>query len=302
MKVGVTLPIGNHLPGSETAPYPVIRRLAQQAEAIGLDSVWIFDHLLFRYPERPDAGPHEGWTMLAALAEATERIELGMLVTGLRLRNPGLLAKMAATLDHVSGGRLILGVGAGWHDPELEAFGYPTDHRVGRFEESVQVLTALLRAGRADFQGRWATARSAVLLPAARPDLPILIAARSPRMTRLMARYADAANTAWFAHADDPLLLARSAMLDQACLAEGRDPASLVRTAGISIRLPGATGPGPVRSTAGVLPTTTDDPEATLRGFADAGFAHGIVWLEPMHERSLERLGVAVAHLRAAGG
>ena len=298
MKVGVTLPMGNHTIGAVPASYPTIRAFAQRAEAIGLDSVWVFDHLLFRYPDRADAGAHEGWTLLAALAAATDRIELGTLVLGLRLRNPALLAKMAATLDHVSGGRLILGVGAGWHNPELEAFGYPTDHRIGRFEEALAVLASLIRTGAADVDGQWVSARDAVLIPPARPDIPILIAARAPRMTRLVARHADLSNTAWFATANDPILAQRSAMLDGACRAEGRDPASLVRTVGISVRLPGATGPGPGRIPSGALPRLTDDPEAALAGFARAGFAHGIVWLEPMNEDSLEQLGAAVAAMR----
>jgi alkanesulfonate monooxygenase SsuD/methylene tetrahydromethanopterin reductase-like flavin-dependent oxidoreductase (luciferase family) len=300
MKVGVTLPIGDHTPGSAPAPYPTIRAMAQRADAIGLDSVWVFDHLLFRFAGRPDAGPHEAWTILAALAEATDRVELGTLVAGMRFRNPGLLAKMAATLDHVSDGRLILGVGAGWHDAELEAFGYPTDHRVGRFEEALAILVSLIRNGTADLEGRWACARAATLIPLARPDIPVLVAARAPRMMRAIARHADASNIAWFANADDPILAKRSAMLDEACRAEGRDPASLVRTVGVSIRLPGATGPGPGRDPARSLAAITADPDGALRGFAEAGFAHAIVWLEPMNERSLERLGVAAALLRAS--
>ena len=160
---------------------------------------------------------------------------------------------MAATLDQVSQGRLILGVGAGWHDPELEAFGYPTDHRVGRFEEALKVLASLIRTGAADLDGQWVNAREAVLIPPARPDIPILIAARAPRMTRLVARHASWSNTAWFVTADDEILAQRSAMLDEACRAEDRDPASLVRTVGISIRLPGAIGPGPGRSPVGAL-------------------------------------------------
>ena len=299
MKVGVTLPIGNHR-GGRPAPYPAVRSFVRRAEELGLDSIWGFDHLLFRMPDAAESGVHEGWTLLAALAEATDRVELGMLVTGLRLRNPGLVAKMAATLDHLSGGRLILGIGAGWHDPELEAFGYPVDHRVGRFEEAATVLTSLIRTGSADFDGRWVSARSAVILPPARPDIPILVGARAHRMMRLTARFADMSNLAWFARADDPVLLPRTAMLDDACRAEGRDPASLVRTVGISIRLPGATEPGPGRHPLGVLPAITEDPEAALRGFAEAGFAHGIVWLEPMNETSLDRLGATVATLRGA--
>ena len=132
MKVGVVLPVGDHR-GGPPAGYSDILAMAQRAEVVGLDSIWLFDHLLFRMPDQPESGAHEGWTIIAALASATAHVELGTLVMGMRLRNPGLLAKMAATLDHVSGGRLTLGVGAGWHDPELEAFGYPTDNRVGRF-------------------------------------------------------------------------------------------------------------------------------------------------------------------------
>ena len=300
MKVGVGLPVGNHR-GTGPAPYPAIRSMALQAEAIGLDSIWVYDHLLFRMPDLPESGAHEGWTLLAALAAITERVEVGMLVTGLRLRNPGLLVKMAATVDTVSGGRLILGVGAGWHDPELEAFGYPTDHRIGRFEEALEVLVPLIRNGTANYEGRWATARNAVMLPPARPDIPILIAARGPRMLRLTARHADMSNLAWFASADDPLLAQRTATLDEACQANGRDPATLVRTVGVYIRLPGATTASPVRGQEG-SPQLTKEPEAVLQGFADAGFAHAVVWLDPMDEQSLARLGIAAARVGASGG
>ena len=133
--------------------YPAIRAVAVAAERSGLDSVWVFDHLLFRI-DGETTGIHECWTILSAVAEATSRVELGTLVMCTGFRNAGLLAKMAATLDHVSGGRLILGIGAGWHEPEYEAFGYPYDHRVARFEEALTVITELIRHGRADLDGR----------------------------------------------------------------------------------------------------------------------------------------------------
>src|SRR5579871_6689385 len=158
------------------APYPEIRDLARQAESAGLDSIWVYDHLLYRV-DGQTTGIHEGWTVLAALAEATQRVELGTLVVCTGFRNPALLAKMAATLDNVSDGRLILGLGAGWHDPEYDAFGYPTDHKVSRFEEALTLISELIRTGRADMDGRWTTARDAVLVPPARPDIPILVAA-----------------------------------------------------------------------------------------------------------------------------
>ena len=130
-----------------------IRAGAIAAEQAGLDGVWLYDHLLYRFPERPSTGVWEGWTFLAALAEATERCELGTIVMCTAFRNPAVLAKMAATLDEVSGGRLILGLGAGWHQPEFEAFGIPFDRKAGRFEEALQIIVPLLREGKVDFAG-----------------------------------------------------------------------------------------------------------------------------------------------------
>ena len=194
------------------------------AEAGGLDSLWVFDHLLFRF-DGATTGIHECWTILSAIAEATSRVQLGSIVMCTSFRNPALLAKMAATLDHVSDGRLILGIGCGWHEPEYEAFGFPTDHRVGRFEEALTVITGLIRDGRADLDGRWVQARDAVLLPPARPDIPILIAAKRPRMLELTARHADAWNLAWFGEPSERFETVRAALGD-ACATVGRDPAT----------------------------------------------------------------------------
>src|SRR5215207_4610151 len=193
LKVGVILP---HAEGDATAPddprvtprWPAIREIAERSEALGLDSIWVFDHLISRGADEPDSGLHEAWTVLAATAAVTERVELGALVMCTSFRNPALLAKMAATLDDISGGRLILGLGCGWHDPEYEAFGYPTDHKVGRFEESLDVIRRLLAGEAVSMEGRWLqTDRAKLLPPAGRPDLPILVAAKGPRMLELTA-------------------------------------------------------------------------------------------------------------------
>src|SRR5215469_4876315 len=127
--------------------YETIRAVAQQAEADGFDSIWLADHLLYRDPGAPTRGIWECWTMLAALAEATQRVELGTLVLCNAFRHPAILAKMATTLDEVSHGRLILGLGAGWNEPEYRAFGLPFDHRVDRFEEALQIIRPLLQDG-----------------------------------------------------------------------------------------------------------------------------------------------------------
>jgi probable F420-dependent oxidoreductase len=234
MKIGLVLPMSDD-DGTGAPPWPVIRGLARQAEAGGADSVWVYDHLLFRL-DGGTTGIHEAWTLLAAVAAATERVELGTIVLATSFRNPALLAKMATTLDAVSGGRLVLGVGCGWHEPEYSAFGYPFDHRVDRFEEALTILAALVRDGACTFAGRYHQVRDCVILPRGpRPRIPLLVAAKGPRMLRLAAEHADAWNTAWFGMPDDRLAQ-RLADLRAACAAVGRDPATLEVTVGVTVK------------------------------------------------------------------
>jgi alkanesulfonate monooxygenase SsuD/methylene tetrahydromethanopterin reductase-like flavin-dependent oxidoreductase (luciferase family) len=142
---------------------------------------------------------------------------------------------MAATADEVAGGRLILGLGCGWHEPEYEAFGYPFDHRVGRFEETLRILVPLVNGQRVTFEGEWNRTEDAVLVPPPRrPTMPILIAAKGERMLRLTARHADAWQTAWFGLPDERYA-GRYRDLLAACEAEGRDPASLELTVGVDV-------------------------------------------------------------------
>lgn len=296
MKVGVMVPVGNHagLPAS----LPDVLAFARRADSLGLDGLWIPDHALFRFPDAPERGTHEAWSVLAALAVATDTIGLGTLVLGLRFRNPALLAKMAATTDEISGGRLTLGVGAGWHDPEYEAFGYPLDHRLGRTEEAFDLLTRLIRERRASADGRWVHARDAAILPPARADMRILSSARRGRMADIVARYADASNIAWMGRPDDPVLVERMAGLDAACERIGRDPATLERTVGVSIRYPDATAPGPGPDESKNLNGRLDDPRPVadgLRAFSDAGYPEVMVWPEPADLGALERLAASVA-------
>ena len=296
MRIGVVLPIADEDDGSGVPSYAAIRDIALAAEAAGFDSVWVFDHLLFR-SEGEESGIHECWTILAAIAEATSRVELGTIVLCTAFRNAALQAKMAATLDEVSGGRLIFGIGSGWHDPEFEAFGYPTDHKVSRFEESLAVISGLIREGRADLDGRYVTARDAVLLPPARPDLPILVAAKGPRMLDLTARHADAWNLAWFGFPDERLARVRSELLE-ACRRVGRDPATLAISVGVTVRYPQA-GVTPPPTTRPGLTGTPEEVAAGLRAHADAGARHVIVSLEPCTRETVGRLAEAVALLRA---
>ncbi len=298
MRIGIVLPIGEEEDERGIPDYATIRAVAIRAEATALDSVWVYDHLLYR-ADGETSGIHECWTILSAIAEATDRVGLGTIVMCTAFRNPALLAKMAATLDHVSDGRLTLGIGCGWHDPEYEAFGYPTDHKVGRFEESLTVICDLIRRGRADFDGRYVTARDAVLRPPARPDLPILIAAKQPRMLELTARHADAWNLAWFGLPDERLGRVRGELID-ACRRVGREPASLAVTVGVNVRYP-KVGP-PAATEAPTGPALTGTPEqiaAGLAAHAEAGASQVIASLDPCTPATVDEFAEAVRIQRA---
>jgi probable F420-dependent oxidoreductase len=288
MKVGVVLmPRGARTAeGLEPAvPFAQHRALARGIEEAGFDSLWVYDHLLERFPPTPTDGDWEAWTMLAAHAATTTRVEIGTLVTAIPFRNPGLLSKMAITVDEISGGRLILGLGAGWHKPEFDAFGYPFGAKVDRFEEALQIIRPLLREGRATFDGRFYSADDAELVPRGpRPDaIPIMIAAFGPRMLRMTARFADIWNTAWYGSVDGYLKAVGE--MREACEAEGRDPATLVHTAGLMVTHPD----GPPESEKG-LSGSPEEVAVGLRAFDEAGAALAICRLNVMNERSLDFL------------
>lgn len=293
MRIGIVLPI-EEAPDGTAPTYSAIREMAVAAEAGGLDSVWVYDHLLFRF-DGEESGLHECWTILAAVADATQRVELGTLVMCTAFRNPGVLAKMAATLDHISGGRLILGIGTGWHDPEFEAFGLPIDRKVSRFEEAFAIIRDLIRTGRADLDGTYVQARDAFLRPAARADLPILVAAKGPRMLELTARHADAWNLAWFGLPNERLARVRGELAD-ACRRVGRDPASLSITVGVNVRFPDLAAPG---DDGPALSGDADEIAAGLAAHAAAGADHLIAALDPNTPEALASFLGAVTRYRA---
>jgi probable F420-dependent oxidoreductase len=303
MKVGLILPMSES-DGPGAASWARIRQLARFAETGGIDSVWIYDHLIFRLPDQDESGLHEAWTLLTAVAAATERVELGTIVLGTGFRPPALLAKMAATLDEVANGRLILGLGTGWHEPEYTAFGYPYDHRAGRFEEALAIIGPLTRGERVTFHGRWHDVDDAVLLPPPpRPSrlpgrIPILIAARGERVLRLVARHADAWNAAWFGLPNERFTQRRADLL-AACEAENRDPATLQVTVGLTIDAERASDGRPGAPDA--LPADVDAVGAALDAWRDLGVAHVQVDLRPVAERTIEVLLEARAKHRGEG-
>jgi probable F420-dependent oxidoreductase len=296
VKIGVIVPAAASDSGGDRPSWPAIRSFAQAAEAHGLDSVWMYDHFFYKPSDGPIDGQLEAWTVVSAVAAATERVQIGTLVLCSSFRSPALVAKMAATADEVSGGRLILGLGAGWHDAEYDAFGFPKDRRVDRFEEALRIVVPLVRGESVTFDGRYHQARDAVLEPAPARRIPVLVAAVRPRMLRLTARYADAWNTAWFGGPDERLR-ERLEHLDAALAAEGRDPETLERTVGIEVRDPeratAADGDGD-RSFSG----SVDELAEAIDAYEALGIGHLIVVLQPMTEASLERLALALSRRR----
>lgn len=279
--MGLLLPDHERQFDGKTARWTDLREMATIGEAIGADSIWVTDHLLHRAPDQQPRGAWECWSHLSALAAVTNRVDLGTLVICTGFRNPALLAKMAATVEEISNGRLVLGIGAGWNEPEYRAFGYPFDHRVSRFEEALAILTGLLRKGHIDFQGQYYEARDCELRPRGpRPQgPPIMIGSIAPRMLDLLARHGDAWNVWWTNTGNSAAGVSPvAAKVDQACLAVGRDPATMAKTASVLVAI-GPERPAPP----GVAPLagTPEQIAAGLGAYAAAGVDHLQVRLQP---------------------
>jgi alkanesulfonate monooxygenase SsuD/methylene tetrahydromethanopterin reductase-like flavin-dependent oxidoreductase (luciferase family) len=224
----------------------------------------------------------------------TARVEIGPLVSCMSFRNPAYLAKLADTIEEISGGRLILGLGAGWHESEYRAFGFPFDHRVSRFEEGLRIVHGLLRQGRVDFVGRFHEARECELQPRGpRPGgPPILIGSSGPRMLGLVARYADQWNAYFPSTKNQPAGVAPLRdRVDAACREAGRDPATLGRTIAVFVDMaPGrrASPPLPAHWVFAPLAGSSERLAEELRAYAREGIDHVQLWLEPNTLPSLE--------------
>jgi alkanesulfonate monooxygenase SsuD/methylene tetrahydromethanopterin reductase-like flavin-dependent oxidoreductase (luciferase family) len=219
-------------------------------------------------------------------------VEIGTLVLCNAFRNPAVLAKMATAADEVSDGRLILGVGAGWHEPEYRAFGVPFDHRVDRFEEALQILRPLLRDGHVDFGGRYYQARDCVDLPRGpRPEgPPLVVGGEGPRMLRLVARYGDLWNTGYMG---GPVTMTEPlARIGAACREVGRDPATLGISALIGVRFPDLVDKPSIFDNP--LTGTPAEIAAAIRGYADLGVRHIMFQHEPYTDEARQRLAEAL--------
>jgi probable F420-dependent oxidoreductase len=294
VKIGLLVFIANDRENNLKRPYDTIRQVAQQAEKDGFDSIWLPDHFFYRNPGEPTRGIWECWTMLAALAESTRRVEIGTLVTCNSFRNPAILAKMATTVDEVSHGRLILGVGAGWNEPEYQAFGLPFDHRVARFEEALQILKPLLREGHVDFTGRYYQAPNCEIVPRGpRPEGPPLMVGSEggPRMLKLTARYADIWNTGYMGKPET--LTDRRAKIEAACREIKRDPATLGFTALIGLWYPDLQAKKPSFFENPLTGTVEEIAEA-MRGYRELGVQHIMFQCEPYTPQARQRLTEAL--------
>jgi probable F420-dependent oxidoreductase len=302
IRVGIQLPEVEYL-----VRWPELAAMARVAEDAGFDSLWLGDHLLYRGvgPNHDETrGPWEAWTTLAGLAAVTSRIRLGPLVAATAFHAPPMLAKMAATVDEISGGRLILGLGAGWNETEFAAFGFPFDRRIARFAEAFTIVRTLLREGAIDFAGEFYVARDCELAPRPRPGgPPLLIGSNGPRMLELTLPHVDAWNS-WYADTrNSPEGAASlSQRVDEACRAVGRDAAAVERTVAVLVRLTGGGG----RVQGGYAPDapeplagSTEQIAAGLRAYAHVGIDEVQLVLDPITEASIAEVAPVLDALSA---
>lgn len=296
MRVGIVLPIGERGDPPRATPYAEMRELALQTENSGLDSIWVADHFFYQPPDGARRGMWESWTVLAGLADATRRVELGPLVLCTPFRHPGLLAWMANTLDEVSGGRLVLGLGSGWHKEEFRAFDLEFKRRVTLFEDSLEILVPLLREGRVDYEGRLASGHAELTPRGPREQgPPILISASRPRMMTLAARWADRFNTVWYGRPADAFFEDRR-NLEQACADIGRDPSEIEMTVGLNVVGEFVIDGNPGRNNA-----LSGPPEKIAEALAEwAGHGVGEVMcrIDPATPQMVERVARAADILR----
>lgn len=281
MRVGVQLPeVERDVRRDELAA------MARAAEECGFDSLWVGDHLLYRGDGRPERGPWDCWATLAWLAGVTERVQLGPLVACTAFHAPGLLARQAAAVDELSGGRLVLGLGAGWNDVEFRAFGLPLDHRVSRFEEAFEIVRRLLAGERVSFVGRFHSVADAVLLPEPRRAPTLMLGANRPRMLAIGLPHVDVWNT-WYTHYGNTVdgFARRNTEVDAAAERAGRNPAEVERSACVLVEVD-ASGERP-RDVPAVAAAALADH---LQQLGEAGADEAILVLDPITEPAIRSL------------
>jgi probable F420-dependent oxidoreductase len=272
--------------------------MARAAEEAGFDSIWIGDHLLYRGDGRPERGPWEAWTLIAALAAVTDRAQLGPLVACTSFHPPGLIAKMAATVDEISGGRLVLGLGAGWNEVEYRAFGIPYDHRVTRFEEAFEILRLLLAGERVTLSGRFWHAEGAVLRPQPARRVPLMVGSNGKRMLEITLPHVDAWNTWYLDYGNTPEGFAkRNTVVTAAAKRAGREPREIARSACVLVSVEEGAVKRPRDDEVAPLEAPMERIASGLHELAEAGANEAILIVRPITEDSIRALGEALAIL-----
>jgi probable F420-dependent oxidoreductase len=268
---------------------PELAAMARAVEECGFDSIWVGDHLLYRSDGRPERGPWDCWTTLAWLAGITEHVEIGPLVACTAFHPPGILARQAAAVDELSGGRLVAAFGAGWNQEEFRAFGLPFDHHVSRFDEAFTIIRRLLAGERVTYKGRFHSVEDARLLPppARRPKL--MVGANAPRMLSITLPHVDAWNT-WYTHYENTAegFARHNAEISAAAELAGRDPAEIERSACVLVEVDGA-GERP----RDVEAVPAGELAEHLGALADAGADEAILVLDPITEASIRMVAQA---------
>ncbi len=294
MRFGVQLPETEY-----EASWREMVDMARVAEQVGLDSLWVGDHLLYE-DEGSHRGPWEAWSLLAGLAAVTERIELGPLVAALPFHSPAVLSKTAATIDEISGGRLIFGVGAGWNEVEFRAFGLPFDRRVSRFAEAFEIIRRLLAGERFDFNGEFYQLVDCELIPRPpRPgNMPFMVGSNRPRMLSLALPHVTWWNSWYSGFDNDPARVASLVdKVEAACAQAGRDPATLKKSVAVYLGFGGQ----PSRRTGGTpWFGSVDEQVARLRQIEDAGIDEVQGVLDPITAETISKYGEIVAAFRSA--
>jgi alkanesulfonate monooxygenase SsuD/methylene tetrahydromethanopterin reductase-like flavin-dependent oxidoreductase (luciferase family) len=291
------LKIGVQLPEVERyVPWPEYLDLARLAEAQGFDSVWVGDHLLYDLKDGSTRGPYEAWTTLAAIAAATERVQIGPLVAATSFHAPAMLAKQAATVDAISGGRLIVGLGAGWNQREYTAFGFAYDRRVSRFEEALTIIAPLLREGRTTFRGQFYDVEDCVIdpRPATPGGPPIMLGSNSPRMLSIGLPVVDQWNVWWSIYGNTVDGFAEVKAGVDAAMPQGR---SVEATCAVLVTLGGQGRVMGNEYDAKVAELSEDGLADHLRGLADLGVTHVQLVLDPITAESIETIGQVLAEL-----
>jgi alkanesulfonate monooxygenase SsuD/methylene tetrahydromethanopterin reductase-like flavin-dependent oxidoreductase (luciferase family) len=295
--LGLDLPFGEGHMDGETPRWSDLLAMARTAEEIGFDVLWVSDHMGFQTDANEWEGCWEALTLTAALAASTSRVQLGNYVLAMPYRNPALLAKMAETLDEISGGRFILGLGAGWNKPEFDRFDFPWDGRFDRFEDGLRIICSLVREGSADYTGKQASAHGAEIRPRGpRPEgLPVITGAHGPRTMRLTAELADGWDAGSGSIEDSREILRK---MDEACRSVGRDPATLERSVEAIVRTVPA--PEAARTSPKELTGSPEDLARSLLRYAELRIQHLVITVNPSNLDGVREFGPVIEAMTSA--